>query len=540
MKTLPFSLSVAQISGLVLGITGFLIPFFVTLPGLSVAGHFALSIFILAAFFWMLEPVPIHATSLLVILLGVLLLSAQGPVYKGVTLDLVNPAEVAAGAWQVPEKAISDRQTVWIKKGTAWEEVSVQVISVSEGTAVISGGIDASSQVASDAKHRLVNFRPGRFADYLGTLANPIIILFLGGFMIAEAAVKYNFDKNLTRYLLRPFGSRPSAILVGLMIVTAALSAFMSNTATTAMMMTVIIPILAQMKKEDRFKTALALSIPIAANIGGIATPIGTPPNAIVIAALQQQGIVISFTEWMLLTLPLVVIILLLSWRLLIALFPPQITEFAINQDSKFDLSRKAIVYYVLFGLTLVLWITESIHGISSSIVAFLPITALALFEVLDVKDIRKLPWEVLWLVAGGLALGIYLDETGLANYLVSSIEWGSFTGFAVIAMFAVVAIVMSNFLSNTVTATLLMPLAVSVGILQNSGALDIMELALVIGVGTSLAMVLPISTPPNAIAMATGMVKTSEMAKSGVIIGVVGLLLMLVYALVYWPLLLN
>jgi len=106
--------------------------------------------------------------------------------------------------------------------------------------------------------------------------------------------------------------------------------------------------------------------------------------------------------------------------------------------------------------------------------------------------------------------------------------------------MFAAVAVLMSNFLSNTVTATLLMPLAVTIGIMQGSGPMDIVELALVVGVGTSMAMALPISTPPNAIAMSTGMVKTPDMAKTGVIIGVVGITLMLAYAILYWPLLLN
>jgi len=172
--------------------------------------------------------------------------------------------------------------------------------------------------------------------------------------------------------------------------------------------------------------------------------------------------------------------------------------------------------------------------------VALLPVAGLALTEVLEVKDIRKLPWEVLWLVAGGLALGLYMDHTGLATYLVSTIDWASLGGFAVIAMFAAVAVLMSNFLSNTVTATLLMPLAVTIGIMQGSGPMDIVELALVVGVGTSMAMALPISTPPNAIAMSTGMVKTPDMAKTGVIIGVVGITLMLAYAILYWPLLLN
>lgn len=530
-----------KLVGILLGCLGFVIPFFLSMPGLSFAGHMALSIFLLAAIFWMLEPIPIYATSLLVIFLGILMLSGQGPVYKGAEMQVIQAEYVDEGLWMVPQSSLNNDTLLKIKEDVAWVDLEVSISGYDGDYAIVESDINLTTfQIAANPTHRLINYVPGRYSDYMGTLANPIIILFLGGFMIAEGAVKYNFDKNLTRFLLRPFGSAPSLILMGLMIVTAALSAFMSNTATTAMMMTVIIPIMAQMSREDKFKTALALSIPIAANIGGIATPIGTPPNAIVIAALQKQGILISFTEWMVLTLPLVIIILGFAWWLLLKLFPPLIAQFRTESTSEFNKSGQAIVFYVIFGLTLILWITESLHGISSNIVAFLPIAALTLTEVLNVSDVRKLPWEVLWLVAGGIALGLYLDQTGLANYLVGSIEWSLYSGFLVISMFALVALIMSNFLSNTVTATLLMPLAISIGILQGSSTVDTIELALIIGVGTSMAMVLPISTPPNAIAMSTGMVKTSDMAKTGVIIGAVGIVLMLAYALVYWPLFLK
>lgn len=530
-----------RLAGLILGLLGFLIPYLVTFPGLTFAGHVALSIFLLAAVFWMMEPIPIYATSLMVIFLGVLLLSGQGPMFKDAEVSVTKVIQIDDNLYEIPTSSVTVGNEVYVRNGTKWEKVAVSIQSTSADKAVVTSTVPLDEiLIATNINHKLTGYTPGRSADYMGTLANPIIILFLGGFMIAEAAVKYNFDKNLTRYLLRPFGTKPSGILIGLMLITAALSAFMSNTATTAMMMTVIIPIMSQMEKGDRFKAALALSVPIAANLGGISTPIGTPPNAIVIANLQLQGISISFTEWMLLTIPLVIIVLGVAWFMLIKFFPSTIKEFKTADATGFNKSPKAIVFYFIFGITLILWVTESLHGISSNIVALLPISALAITEVLDVNDIRKLPWEVLWLVAGGLALGVYLDQTGLADYMVRSIDWGSFTGFMVIALFGFVAILLSNFLSNTVAATLLMPLAISIGILQGSGELELMELALVIGVGTSLAMVLPISTPPNAIAIATGMVKTSEMAKTGVVIGVVGLIIMLIYAVVYWPLLLN
>jgi sodium-dependent dicarboxylate transporter 2/3/5 len=534
------SLSTLKLAGGVIGLLGFLIPFFITLPGLTVAGHLALSIFLLAAVYWMTEPIPIYATSLLVILLGVLMLSGQGIVYQDAKSDFIE-VQLGMSEVQLPASAISNNGEVYILKGSKWSKVSVEVIQRNDEIVIVDlrESIEGA-KIATRFYDKSTGYTPGKSADYMETLANPIIILFLGGFMIAEAAVKYNFDKNLTRFLLRPFGSNPGFVLLGLMLITAVLSAFMSNTATTAMMMTVILPIMAQCSKTDHYRTALALSIPIAANIGGIATPIGTPPNAIVLANLQTQGISISFPDWMLLATPFVIILLLFSWWLLKKMFPVEIESISISSNVGFNKTPKAIMFYIFFAVTIALWITESIHGISSNIIALIPVTGLALSNVLEVEDIRKLPWEVLWLVAGGLALGLYLDQTGLADYMVRSIDWGSVSGFVILAMFAVVAWMLSNFLSNTVAATLLMPLAISIGILQGSGEIELMELALIIGVGTSLAMILPISTPPNAIAMATGMVNTAEMVKSGAVIGVIGILIMLAMAVIYWPLILN
>lgn len=460
------SLSTKQKIGLALGVLAFILPNLVSIPGLSEAGHVALAILAMAAVFWMTEPIPIFSTSILVIFLQSLLLSAQGII-----------------SWA----------------GTPFEAPS--------------------------------------YAVYMGTLASPIIILFLGGFMLADGAVKFDLDKNLTRILLKPFGQKPAIILLGLMIVTAVLSAFMSNTATTAMMMTVVIPILAKTKQGDPFKMALLLSIPFAANIGGIATPIGTPPNAVVIGALSKTGLDVSFTYWMALALPFVVIMLAFSWFLLLFLFKPTTESIAMDLSGKFKKTKAAYVMYAIFILTIVLWVTESLHGLKSSLIALVPVAGLTVTGVLTKSDVRKLPWEVLWLVAGGLALGIVMKNTGLAEWLVQLVDWAVLPGVALLAVFGVFGVVVSNFISNTVTATLLTPIALS---LITSGAvsgIDILVLALVVAISASSAMMLPISTPPNAIAMSTGLLKTSDMIKAGTIVGVVSLIVLMLMAQIYWPL---
>ncbi|MCG2587399.1 SLC13 family permease [Rhodohalobacter sulfatireducens] len=453
-------------AGLILGLIGFCLPLFVSFPGLSLAGHFAMSIFLLAAVFWMFETIPIYSTSILVILAEVILLSSQG-------------------------------------------------------------FIDYSS----------TSYSPLSYTEFLSTLADPIIILFLGGFILADASVKYDFDKSMTRYLLRPFGSRTSMMMLGLMLVTGFLSAFMSNTATTAMMITVILPIVAKMDPGDPARIGMALSVPFAANIGGMATPIGTPPNAVVIAALNQQGMEVEFSSWMIYAAPLAIVMLLIAWQILIRLYPPAMEAISLNLEGKLKTSPGALILYATFAVTVLLWVTESLHGIKSAIVALLPVAVLTLTSTFQKEDIRKLPWEVLWLIAGGISLGIAMKETGLAEWMVGAISWDQFGYLALLAVFATVALTMSNFLSNTVTASLLIPLAITLvtsGILQ--GTAGMMMIGLVIALGSSFAMILPISTPPNAIAVSTGMLKTKNMITAGLIIGLIGLGFILLLSMIYWP----
>jgi len=502
------------------------------------AGHFAMGIFLMAAVFWMFEPIPIYSTSMLVIFMQVIFLSSQGPFYSSAELPEVSPEVVEEHVWALPHSAI-ENDTLYLKTGErSYESVKVEVLERNEKTLIRSEKLQEDHVVVKEARHRLIGYSPVSYTEFFGTLANPIIILFLGGFMLAAAAVKYNLDKNLTNVLLKPFGRKPIFIVLGLMLVTAVLSAFMSNTATTAMMMTVAIPIAMQVSKEDKFRIMLTLSIPIAANIGGIATPIGTPPNAIVIAALNQQGVPIEFGTWMLLMIPLVVVLLLVAWSAMRLLYTPSLETFKLDLTSSFLKSTKAIMLYVIFGLTVLLWVTEASHGIPSGMVAFLPIAGLTVTSVLKKEDIRSLPWEVLWLVAGGIALGISMENTGLAVWMVSSISWEMLPQLMVLLVFGLVAWMLSNFLSNTVTATLLIPLAVSMATTGLAGeGFSLIISALVIGSACNIAMLLPISTPPNAIGMSTGFINTNDLLKIGMVVGLLGLLLALTLSMVYWPL---
>jgi solute carrier family 13 (sodium-dependent dicarboxylate transporter), member 2/3/5 len=206
-----------------------------------------------------------------------------------------------------------------------------------------------------------------------------------------------------------------------------------------------------------------------------------------------------------------------------------------------FDRSLKARILYVIFGITVLLWITEATHGIPSAMIAFLPIAGLTVTSVLKQEDIRSLPWEVLWLVAGGIALGISMENTGLAGWLVSGISWDTLAQIVLLLVFGLVAIMLSNFLSNTVTATLLIPLAISLGVSGAAGeGFSLVITSLLIGAACNMAMLLPISTPPNAIAMSTGFLKTGDMIRIGIVVGITGIMGALAFSLFYWPLFTN
>jgi sodium-dependent dicarboxylate transporter 2/3/5 len=533
--------------GILVAAAGFLLPFFVQFGSLSVAGHIALSIFFFAAALWLTEAVPIHATSMAVIVLGAVFLSVQGPMYKDVTSPKVKPQQQADSVFVLPAAAVSTNDEVIVLQGDKQTRVKLDVMSRTATEVVVrSGTLKNESELLADINHKTAGYKPLSYTAFFGTLANPIIMLFLGGFVLAEAAVKFSIDQSLTRILLKPFGKKPIMVLTGLMLVTAVLSAFMSNTATTAMMITVVMPVIATLQPGDRFKTALVLAIPTAANIGGMATPIGTPPNAVAIGALASRGITVPFVDWMIIAGPMVIILLVSAVFLLYFLFKPQTATIELKLAEPPQRTAKTWITYVTFGGTVLLWVTESLHGINSNLVATIPIAVFAITGIIETKEIRALPWEVLWLVAGGLALGDIMDKTGLMTWMIGLVDWSGFSHTTLILVFAVVGLLMSEFLSNTVIASLLIPIGMSMGLASinaTGGTLDhesisfLVMSAATIGLAVSLAMALPISTPPQAIAMSTGQVANKDMIRVGIIIGALGLILTVVSSLTFWPL---
>ncbi|OKL55152.1 transporter [Bowdeniella nasicola] len=358
---------------------------------------------------------------------------------------------------------------------------------------------------------------------YFAALADPVIILFLGGFLLADGAAKFGLDKNLAAVMLKPFQGSGRMTVLGLMSITAVLSMFMSNTATTATMFAVVIPILAVMT-DAKARAGIALSIPVAANIGGMGTPVGTPPNAIALGALAANGIQISFLKWMMLAVPLMLVVLAIGWFVLVTFFIPKGTNIELALRSDFDRSAAARIYYVVAGLTVALWMTEPLHGINSNVVGFIPVAVLLATQVMTGDDLKMLQWPVLWLVSGGIALGVGVGATGLDKWLLGSVNWTAMSVTALVVVLAGLGLGMSNVISHSAAANLLIPLALGLG---TSISLDIVQVGVIIALACSLGMSLPISTPPNAIAYATGEVSTKYMALVGVIVGVAGAVLL-------------
>ena len=372
------------------------------------------------------------------------------------------------------------------------------------------------------------------YREFFGSLAHPVLMLFLGGFFLAEGANKYRLDRTMARVLLRPFGTKPKYIVLGLMMITAVFSMFMSNTATTATLLAVVLPLVATLDADDRLRAGMVLAVPIAANIGGIGTPVGTPPNAIAVGSLADAGIDISFVKWMALAVPLVLVLLVVAWQVIVRLFPAKADTLDVEIKATFDRSPGAWVLYVVFALTVVLWLTEPIHGITSSVVGFVPVVVLLSTGVFGSRELQAMPWHVLWLVAGGIALGIGVTASGLDVWLIDLVSWDRLAAGVLVGALALTALLMSTIISNSAAANLLVPIGLTLAL---SPAVDVDPVAagFFIAVGASLAMALPVSTPPNAIAYSAGTISTRDLATVGIVIGIIGWLLFVFVGPVLW-----
>ncbi len=375
----------------------------------------------------------------------------------------------------------------------------------------------------------------GQLLDSVGIMAcfaDPTIILFLGGFILAIAATKSGLDVWMAKALIRPFGHRSENVLLGFLLITGIFSMFISNTATAAMMLTFLTPVFKSLPANGKGRIALTMAIPIGANLGGMGTPIGTPPNAFAYKVLNDPtglNMDIGFGQWMAFMVPLVLVLLVISWLLLRLFFPFKQKTIDLKIDGDMQHNWRTVVVGITFAVTIFLWIFGKPIGINANTVAMLPIAVFAFTGVITAKDLQDIDWGVIWMVAGGFALGMAMNGTGLAKAAIAAIPFGEWSPVVILVIAGAVTFFLSNFISNTATAALMIPILAVVceGMGDKLNIIGGTSTVLIgIAVAASAAMSLPISTPPNAIAYSTGLIEQKDMAKAGVLVGFITLVL--------------
>ncbi len=369
----------------------------------------------------------------------------------------------------------------------------------------------------------LIHPEPWDVSPYLNTWSSPVIWLMLGGFFMAEGLSRTGLDRQLFALAMRPAGTQPGRVLLAVMLTSAVASMFISNTSTTVLMIGAVVPLVRQMGKDEPFAKALMIAIPLSASVGGMGTIIGSAPNAIAAGVAAGYGPGINFVEWMVIGAPVALGLVVVAWLFLLRLYPAATAEVSLEiqsgEEPEMPGRRERVIVATLSIVTVGLWMTTPLHGIHVAAISLIPIVGLTMTQVLGAAVVRGLPWDTLMLVAGGLSLGAAVVDTGLADRLAS---WLAFltvlnSDVLVFAALALVTVVLSNFMSNTATVSLILPVAVALVPGRE------LEMCLILGLSASCALLLPVSTPPNAVAFSTGEIQTRDLRPGGILIGLLG-----------------
>jgi sodium-dependent dicarboxylate transporter 2/3/5 len=343
--------------------------------------------------------------------------------------------------------------------------------------------------------------------------ASPPMWLFFGGLVLAAAATRTDMDRRLARQVMRWSGGRGQVLLPAMMALAFLLSMFMSNTATTALLLVMLRPALECLPQDSRTARTLLLGLATAANLGGMGTIIGTPPNTIAAGLLETRQPV-DFLHWSLLALPPALLLAGLAWLLLAlrvrgdgaAALPVDLPENGRVGPPVLRWQRLSTV--MIFLLTVALWMSGEWHGIPTGVVSFVPIVALSMIGVIRREEIKGIDWDVLILLAGGLSLGVGIEASGLAKWLAAGVGALGMPAWAAGLALAWIAALVSNLMSNTAAANILLPVTLVIaGGSGESAGLMVIPVAL----GCSVAMAMPISTPPNALVYSSGRLRAVD-----------------------------
>ncbi len=395
---------------------------------------------------------------------------------------------------------------------------------------------------------------------------SPIVFLFFGGFVMALALEKVNLHRRIALNIIRFTGTTPDKVILGFMLATASLSMWISNTATTVVMLPIALSVIELLindengftSKDRNFALCLMLGIAFSANVGGIATIIGTPPNIVMTGFMEQEyDMQISFLKWMLMGVPFSCLIIGLIYFVLVKLIYPsglselpesdKIIDAELAKLGKVQKRERRVI--IIFLITIFLWIFRSyvndlIPFINLSNAGISMLAALALFSIpfefnkgefsLEWKDTVRLPWGILILFGGGLSLASGLSSTGVIDFIGNMVATSGFNNIFIIASFLIlIMLFMTELMSNVALVAIFCPVVAGIAIGLDY---EVLHLMIPVTMASSCAFMLPMATPPNAIIFASGYVKVHEMAKAGVILNLISVLIIILFSLFVIP----
>lgn len=401
--------------------------------------------------------------------------------------------------------------------------------------------------------------------DVGANYGSPIIFLFFGGFVLALALEKVNLHKRIALTIIRMTGTTPNKVILGFMIATAFMSMWISNTASTVVMLPIAISVIRLLIDDDdgftkgdrNFALSVMLGIAFSANAGGIATVIGTPPNSVLIGLLENEyNMEISFVKWMTMGLPFSILMVGLCYVVLVKwMFPCNHIQFTTSSNVISDelkklgkISKEERRVLTIFGVTVFLWITRTLinhllPGLKLSDTIISLICAISLFVipmnlrkgtfVLQWNDTSKLAWGILLLFGGGLALAKGMASSGLVDVITQAIQNGGFSPWIVVSLLIFLMLFMTELMSNVALVAVLAPVVAGIAIGLNIPMLNVL---IPVTMASSCAFMLPMATPPNAIVFASGYVKVNQMARAGIILNLLAVALLILYYLFVIP----
>ena len=403
--------------------------------------------------------------------------------------------------------------------------------------------------------------------DAAAPYANPIIYLFLGGFLMALALERWNLHRRIALAILDRTGTDGRRLIGGFMFVCASLSMWMTNTSTTMMLLPIVLSVIAVIhdnvpdlseKNRNNFRIAMLLGLAYSASIGGLATLVGTPPNALLIGYLAENyDLEISFARWMTVGIPVTFVMLPIAWIVLTRfMYPVNVPADDAVKEHLHELreqlgpmttpEKRVAVIFVLVVLSWMLRrpLTEfiGIEGVTdpgivmtAAVLLFMmPSGSKSQAQLMAWHDARRLPWGVLILFGGGLSLAAAVSNTGLALWLGESLAPLNAWGLAVLVVASVALVIfLTELTSNLATTATLLPVMAAIAV---QAGLPPLMLTVPITIAASCAFMLPVATPPNAIVFATGEITIPQMVRAGFILNVIGIVVVTIIALYVAP----